>query len=163
MAVIAKNEKSAALEADAYHFRIDSLNSLLALVALLMAAFFPTWGYMFDHLGSIGIALFMTAIGLYSARNNAHQLIDRIPDASYFDLVRSAAKKVAGVHGTEKIGIQVYGPDAHVDIDIEVDPHMHVDQAHKISQQVRSSIQRDWPHVREVIVHVEPYYENDHT
>ena len=62
----------------------------------------------------------------------------------------------------EKIRIQRYGPDAHVDIDIEVKPSLTVDKAHKISQQVRREIQKAWPAVRDVTVHIEPYYANDH-
>lgn len=63
---------------------------------------------------------------------------------------------------TEKTRIQLYGPDAHVDIDIEVDPELSVQKAHKISQEVRIEIQKAWPAVRDVTVHIEPYYPNDH-
>jgi hypothetical protein len=97
-----------------------------------------------------------------AAKNNIHQLLDRTPDDSYFTLVRDAAMKASGVHATEKILIQVYGPDAHVSIDVEVDPHLSVEVAHEITQKVRHEIQVAWPAVRDVIVHVEPYYEGDH-
>ncbi|MCB1136629.1 MAG: cation transporter, partial [Chlamydiia bacterium] len=76
--------------------------------------------------------------------------------------VRTAALRVPGVRETEKIHLQVYGPDALVGIDIEVDPKMPVDEAHDITQKVRAEIQKDWPAVRDVIVHVEPYYPGDH-
>ncbi len=49
-----------------------------------------------------------------------------------------------------------------MDIDIEVDPTMSVDEAHRISQLVRVEIQKDWPAVRDVTVHIEPYFPNDH-
>jgi divalent metal cation (Fe/Co/Zn/Cd) transporter len=76
--------------------------------------------------------------------------------------VRDAAKSVDGVCDTEKIRIQQHGPNAHVDIDVEVDPHMTVERAHEISQKVRRAIQTAWPQVLDVTVHIEPYYENDH-
>ena len=56
----------------------------------------------------------------------------------------------------------MYGPDAHVSIDIEVEPTLSVEEAHEITQKVRQAIQVGWPSVRDVIVHVEPFYENDH-
>lgn len=158
----AKKHNSPALAADAIHYRIDSLSSLFATVALLLAAFLPSWSHVMDHIGAIAIALFMIGMGAYAVRKNLNQLLDTVPDEKYFDIVRKAAKKVPGVHDTEKLRIQLYGPDAHVDIDIEVDPLLPVEKAHLISQQVRVAIQQDWPQVRDVIVHIEPYYPGDH-
>jgi cation diffusion facilitator family transporter len=158
----AEQAHSPALAADAVHYRIDSLTSLLATIALLVASFWPEWGLMIDHLGAIIIALFMMGIGFLASRANFHQLMDRVPESRFFKLVQEAALKPHGVEGTEKIRIQQYGPDAHVDIDIEVNPSLTVAKAHKISQQVRLEIQKSWPAVRDVTVHIEPYYENDH-
>ena len=158
----AKKSHSPALAADAYHYRIDSLTSLLATIALLIAALWPDWSLLVDHLGAISIAIFMIGLGFVSARENFNQLTDRTPDSKFFDIVRQAALKASGVEGTEKIRIQCYGPDAHVDIDVEVQPNLTVDKAHKISQQVRLEIQKAWPAVRDVTVHIEPYYVNDH-
>ena len=76
--------------------------------------------------------------------------------------VRNAAMTVTGVCDTEKIRIQQYGPDAHVDIDVEVDPTLSVEQAHTISQHVRTKIQIAYPNVQDVVVHIEPYYPDDH-
>ncbi|NGX58250.1 MAG: Ferrous-iron efflux pump FieF [Chlamydiae bacterium] len=158
----AKVNNSPALKADAVHFRIDALNSLFAAVALLLVAFFPSFSTTFDHFGAMLIAALMVVIGINAARNNIHQLMDRKPDKKYFDLIRESAMSVDGVLDTEKLRIQLSGPDAHVDIDIEVDPVMNVVEAHRISQQVRASIQKVWPAVRDVVVHIEPYYPNDH-
>lgn len=158
----AKKQQSPALAADAIHYRIDSLTSLFATVALVFAAYFPSWSLTFDHLGAIFIAVLMVGMGLYAARNNLHQLMDRIPEDRFFNTVRQAAKHVEGVLETEKIRIQRYGPDAHVDIDIEVDPGLTVEVAHAISQKVRVEIQKAWPAVRDVTVHIEPYYSGDH-
>jgi len=158
----AKKSQSLALMADAAHYRVDSLTSILATISLGVAAFLPKWSHLIDHLGAISIAILMVFLGFLSVKNNLNQLLDRVPDNRYFDLVRKAAKKIAGVQDTEKIRIQLTGPDAHVDIDIEVDPQMRVEDAHTISQHVRVAIQQDWPAVRDVTVHVEPYYPNDH-
>ncbi len=158
----AKKENSPALEADAIHYRIDGLTSLFALIALILAAYYPAWSLYFDHAGALSIAILMIGFGIYSGSHNFNQLVDRVPDQQFFDRVREAALGVAGVCDTEKIRIQLYGPDAHVDIDIEVEPQLSVELAHQISQQVRAEIQKAWPAVRDVTVHIEPYYPNDH-
>lgn len=162
MVMIARREKSEALMAEAFHFRADSINSALALFALLIAAMLPQASWYADRIGAIGIALFMCAVGCIAAKKNIDQLLDRIPDEELFMRVRNAAMTVTGVCDTEKIRIQQYGPDAHVDIDVEVDPTLSVEQAHTISQHVRTKIQIAYPNVQDVVVHIEPYYPDDH-
>lgn len=159
---VAEAQKSPALLAEAMHFRTDSLNSVLALVALGAAALFPQISGICDRIGALLIATCMCGMGLFAAKKNLNQLLDRIPETEFFEKVKQAAMRVKGVLGTEKIRIQHYGPDAHVDIDVEVDPLLSVEVAHTISQHVRSSIQHEWPQVQDVTVHIEPFYENDH-
>jgi cation diffusion facilitator family transporter len=161
MVKVAVAEHSPALAADAMHYRIDSVTSLLAVVALLASAYFPSWKFVIDEAGAFLIAVFMIFLGIHASRENFHQLTDRIPDPSFFSKVRAAAHQVDGVRGTEKIRIQSYGPDAHVNIDVEVEPCLTVDSAHEISRQVRLKIQETWPAVRDVTVHIEPFYVND--
>lgn len=157
-----RQQHSPALAADAVHYRLDSLTSLVAAVTLGVAAVWPASGLIIDHFGAICIAFFMIGMGVAAAQKNFHQLTDKVPDSQFFSIVKTAALKARGVQGTEKIRIQQYGPDAHVDIDVEVNPLLTVEKAHKISQQVRLEIQKAWPSVRDVTVHIEPYYVNDH-
>lgn len=159
---VAQKQQSPALLADAWHYRVDSLTSLFATAALVMVAFFPQYSQVIDHLGAAIISIVMIFFGLAAARNNLNQLIDHVPNDEFFEKVKRAAMRVKGVLGTEKTRIQMYGPDAHVDIDIEVDPTLTVEKAHKISQQTRIEIQKEWPQVRDVTVHVEPFYQGDH-
>jgi cation diffusion facilitator family transporter len=159
---VAKRKNSPALAADAVHYRVDGLTSLFATIALIAAAFFPEWSIIIDHFGAIVIAILMVGLGINAIRNNLSQLMDKAPHSDYFECVRKAARRVKDVLDTEKIRIQIYGPDAHVDIDVEVDPQLPVETAHKISQQVRAEIQKEWPSVRDVTVHIEPYYPDDH-
>jgi cation diffusion facilitator family transporter len=158
----AEKEKSQALLAEAFHFRADGCNSFFALIALGTGALFPELSWLCDRIGAICIALFMCGMGLIAAKKNLNQILDRIPEKELFTKVETIAKSVEGVRDTEKIRIQLYGPDAHVDIDVEVDPDLSVEKAHEISQRVRYAIQMHWPQVQGVMVHIEPYYENDH-
>jgi cation diffusion facilitator family transporter len=158
----AKKQNSPALAADAAHYRIDSMTSLFAMIALISASFLPQFSQLFDHVGAALIALFMVGVGINAARSNMHQILDRIPHDGYFEKVKEAASRAVGVLGTEKIRIQQYGPDAYIGIDIEVDPELSVKVAHGISQKVRYEIQKELPEVRDVMVHVEPFYPNDH-
>ncbi len=153
----AKQQNSPALLADAVHYRIDGVNSLFAFIALVFAAYFPAYSQLIDHIGAVFIAGLMVVIGTLAAKNNIHQLLDRVPEEKYFAIVRDAAMSVDGVRATEKLLIQLYGPDSHISIDIEVDPLLSVEVAHDIAKAVRRKIQLCWPCVRDVIVHIEPF------
>ena len=155
-----ERKESTALLAEGFHYRVDAATSIVATVGLLAASQFPQQGHRIDLICAALLALVMVVLGAAAARENFHQLLDRTPDQAHFAQVKSAALRVAGVRGVEKVRIQHAGPDAHVDI--EVDPEMNVAAAHVITQHVRAEIQRDWPSVREVVVHVEPYYPGDH-
>lgn len=158
----ARRHESRAMETEALHYRVDAANSLLASIVLALAALLPLYSHILDHLGASIIAIMMIVSGLKSAKRNLDQLLDARPDSAHFKKIKKAAMAVPGVFDTEKIAIQQYGPDAHVDIDIEVDPALQVEHAHKISQQVRVKIQESWPSVQNVTVHIEPYYPDDH-
>lgn len=157
-----REHQSAALISEAAHYRIDAITSLLATIAVLVASWSNEFGLTIDRLSGALLAVVMIALGLHAARQNIRQLVDHVPHDEHFDQVRTSALKIEGVHDVEKVRIQHAGPDAHVDIDIEVDPTMTVADAHVITQQVRAQIQADWPYVLEVVVHVEPYYPGDH-
>ncbi|WP_437206142.1 cation diffusion facilitator family transporter [Planctomicrobium sp. SH664] len=159
---VSQRTRSSALQSEAMHFQIDTLTSAIAMLTLLAAAFFPNWSSQLDHAGGTLLAGVMVVLGLIASRENMNQLLDRVPQAEDFARVRQAAMAVEGVLGVEKIRIQHAGPDAHVDIDIEVDPQITVDASHQIAQHVRARIQSEWPSVREVVVHVEPFYPGDH-
>lgn len=158
----AKAYHSPAIAADAYHYRIDGGTSLIAAIALFLASYFPALGQQIDTLGAILISILMVVIGGLASKSNLDQMVDRKPDPIFFKRIRKAAQSVTGVKGTEKIRIQQYGPNAHVNIDVEVDPKLDVESAHKISQKVRAAIQKEWPNVLDVIVHIEPFYPGDH-
>jgi cation diffusion facilitator family transporter len=158
----AQKTDSPALAADAMHYRVDSITSVFAMIALLLGSFSPRFSHLFDHIGAALISIFMMIVGLNAARKNMNQLTDKIPNQDYFDRIKKAALNTPGVKGTEKIRMQLFGPDAHVNIDIEVEPKLTVEVAHEISQKVRVEIQKEMPQVRDVIVHMEPYYPDDH-
>ncbi|MDP7014427.1 MAG: cation diffusion facilitator family transporter [Pirellulaceae bacterium] len=159
---VARRESSTALLAEAHHFRVDAITSLLAGIGLIIATQIPAYAHLADHLFSMVLAAIMIGFGGVAAVENLNQIMDRTPDPASFERVRSTSLGVVGVLEVEKIRIQRAGPDAHVDIDIEVDPESSVRAAHSIAQQVRAAIQTDWPAVRDVTVHVEPFYEGDH-
>ena len=65
---------------------------------------------MCDHLGAIVIAMLLRGIGVFAAKNNINQLLDRVPAQEFFDKVKMAAMRINGVLATEKSGVNSTGP-----------------------------------------------------
>lgn len=154
---LARREQSTALLAEAAHYRADALTSFIATLTLLLAGLLPEQVWMVDAIGALLLSGVMVLLGLLAMRENARQLLDEAAPAERMVEIRSAAMAVSGVLGTEKLAVQTSGPDAHVDIDVEVCGDLSVQDGHAIAQQVRLEIQRTWPAVRDVIVHIEPH------
>jgi len=159
---VAKKSHSSALLADAYHIRSDAISSLIAFISLTLALIFPSLGSVLDHTGAFFIAFLMLLTGVSSLKENLFQLLDKKPTEDYLNTIKNAALSINGALGVEKLRVMRYGPDAHVDIDLEVDPLMSVMNAHRIAQHVRAKIQDTLPEVQDVMVHIEPYFEGDH-
>ena len=99
----ARKRNSPALAADAVHYRVDMANSLIATLALGFAAIFPWIGGILDHLGALFISILMACLGIYAAKQNLNQVIDRVPDQEILSPCPEGFKpKVDGVLGTEK-------------------------------------------------------------
>jgi len=136
--VIANETKSAVLAANAWHHRTDSLSSIVALFGIGLAKY----GYpLFDPLagmmvGGMILKAAVADIGVEAVRE--------LTDASIEPEVRERAvqwaETVEGVERVARLRSRQMGPYSHVDMVIEVHPHLSVTTAHQIAQRVRSAL-----------------------
>jgi cation diffusion facilitator family transporter len=66
----AKLRNSPALLSDAVHYRLDAINSLFAMFALVIAAYVPKYSQVIDHIGAVLIAILMITVGTIAAKEN---------------------------------------------------------------------------------------------
>ncbi|MDQ6760618.1 MAG: cation transporter, partial [Acidobacteriota bacterium] len=85
------------------------------------------------------------------------QLMDTMPDPNLLEQIRATALSVAGVLAVEKCYARKTGFKYHVDLHLEVDPHMTVHDSHGIATQTRNRIRKNLDWVADVLVHVEPH------
>jgi cation diffusion facilitator family transporter len=152
----ARRTGSAALSADSRHDFVDLLSGIVALVALLLAIFFPAF-HSADHWGGFVIGVIVIFLGLHVARDTTLQLMDTMPDEAQMVQIRAAALRVPGARGVEKCFARKTGLRYHVDLHLEVDPAMTVLASHEIARAVKFNIRNELDWVADVLVHVEPY------
>lgn len=149
--------RSAALLADASNDSVDILSGFAALCALSLTLYDPARFLAADHYGGFAVGLLVILLGIRVVRDTAYELMDTMPEERRMAEIRAVALAAPGVLGVEKCFARKTGFQYHVDIHLEVDPHLTVWASHEIATQVRFKIrgQLDW--VADVLVHVEPY------
>jgi cation diffusion facilitator family transporter len=147
---------SASLLADAYNDGIDMISGLTAMVALGLTLYSAERFPHADHYGGFVIGLIMLLTGVKVARATGLQLMDTMPSDDLMNRVRGVALAVQGVAGVEKCYARKTGLQYHVDLHLEVDPHMTVREGHDIASRARDQIKAELNWVADVLVHIEP-------
>jgi len=70
--------------------------------------------------------------------------------------IKEIAKPVAGVIEIEKCYVRKTGMTFNVDMHIVVDGNLSVTKGHDIAHEVKNEIQKKFPEIADVLIHVEP-------
>jgi cation diffusion facilitator family transporter len=149
--------RSAALTADAWNDSVDILSGSVALIAVLLAVYDPGRLRDADRYGGFLIGLIVIFMGFRVVRETALQLMDTMPDAGQMEALRAEALLVPGALGIDKCYARKTGLRYHVDLHLEVDPHLTVLESHEIARAVKRHLKNRLDWVADVLVHVEPH------
>ncbi|HET7558904.1 MAG TPA: cation diffusion facilitator family transporter, partial [Limnochordia bacterium] len=143
---------SAALIADGQHARVDGLTSLAVLIGAAGAWLgIP----VLDPLVGIAITLMILGIVRDSARAVFRRLLDGIEPETIV-AIRSVTAQVSGVKGVNDVRARWAGHAVMVDLSIAVDDELNVRDAHAVAGEVEHALLHAIPHLRQVLVHVDP-------
>ena len=142
---------SAFLLSDAVHTRSDVLVTIGVLITVALVEL----GYpKLDVFTAFGIAGFIAWAGIGVLRSNLSYLSDTaMMDAT---VVEAVVTKVPGVASAHKIRTRGAPGAIHVDLHIQIAPHLNVVQAHRVTHWVIEAIKREIGGVTDVLVHTEP-------
>ncbi len=150
---VARALRSDMLRANAWHHRTDAVSSLVVLAGVGGAmAGFP---YL-DAVAAIGVAGFIVKIGWDLAFRSVRELIDTALEPERVEAIRRAILAVDGVRSLHMLRTRRMGPDALVDVHIQVDPRLSVSEGHQIGETVRRRLIEQIDEVADVTVHVDP-------
>lgn len=144
--------KSDILVSDAMHTRADILTSLSVIITLVVIKLgFP----VLDAIATIIITLFIAKAAFEIVHQTSRVLCDT---AVIVDLkkIEGVVLSIEGVKTCHKIRTRGRPDDIYVDLHVQVNPAMHIDQAHKISTLIEEAIKKNIPEVTDVVVHMEP-------
>ncbi len=154
---VGRRTGSMAIIANAWDHRADALCALAVLIGLGAVRWGgPAYAWA-DEAAAIlvVVAILSTGTSLYYA--SARALLDLQADDELVNAIRQTAGDVEGVEAVEKLWVRKTGLEYLADIHVEVDAYMTVEEGHCIAHQVKDRLLGDFPTLRDVLVHLEPY------
>jgi cation diffusion facilitator family transporter len=144
--------KSDILVSDSMHTRADIFTSLSVIVSLIAIKLGVP---IIDPLITMLISLFIGFAAFEIAKQGSDILCDT---AVFLDdrKIKDVVMKVKGVRACHKIRSRGRIDDVHIDLHVHVNPDMHIDNAHQISDRIEEAIKTAIPGVTDIVVHMEP-------
>jgi cation diffusion facilitator family transporter len=142
---------SAFLLSDAAHTRSDILVTAGVMVGTALVYLGQPWA---DPVAALCVAVFIVIAGVRVLSQN----LDYLLDAAQVDVsvVQQLACGIAGVASAHKVRTRGAPGAIHVDLHIQIAPHLDVVQAHRVTHWVIDAVKQGIPGVLDVVVHTEP-------
>ena len=151
--VNARRIDSGALMADAWHHRSDALSSVGALIGIAGSRLgFP----IADPIASVVICLFIEKAAYEIFMDAVNKMVDKACEDEVEMEFMQCAKIQDGVLGVDLLHTRVFGNQIYVDIEIMVDGGKTLQEAHGIAERVHDAIEKSFPKVKHIMVHVNP-------
>jgi divalent metal cation (Fe/Co/Zn/Cd) transporter len=83
-------------------------------------------------------------------------MVDHACDPETEDAIRSCAAMQDGVIRVDILRTREFGRKIYVDLEISADENLTLREAHDIAQKVHDTIEKTFPEVKHIMVHVNP-------
>lgn len=149
----AKKIDSSALMADAWHHRSDAFSSIGALIGIAGARLgFP----VMDSIASLVIFVFIVKAAVDIFKDAIDKMVDHSCDEETEKQIYDCVMKNENVLGVDLLQTRIFGNKIYVDVEIQADASYTLQEAHDIAEAVHDEIERNFPKVKHIMVHVNP-------
>jgi len=161
---LGKELNSDALIVNAYEHRSDVYSSLAALVgigfAVLGGKLGIEWLEYADPVAGVVVALMILKMAWSLGKESINNTLDHVLGDDDSVELKKAALEIEGVRKIGELHARVHGYYVIVDIKVSVDPHMTVEEGHRIGKKVKKKLLK-MENVHNVFVHINPYNEDE--
>lgn len=149
----AKKIDSSALMADAWHHRSDAFSSIGALVGISGAMLgFP----VMDSVASLVIFIFIVKASYDIFKDAMDKMVDHSCDEETEKQIYDCVMKNENVIAIDLLQTRIFGNKIYVDVEFQADPSYTLLEAHHIAETVHDDIEKNFPKVKHIMVHVNP-------
>lgn len=154
---VGKKHKSYAMIAEAKNMRNDILMSGLVFFGVFLNKIGLSW---MDPLVGVIMSGIIIKVAWEVFEENAHELMDGLREEEMWIYEKIfEACKMCGASNPHKVRVRKIGGKFDIDMDVEVNEHMSVREAHNITKCIKEKL-CDTKSIYDVVIHVEPE-END--
>ncbi|MBQ6197439.1 MAG: cation transporter [Lachnospiraceae bacterium] len=150
----ARRIRSGALKAEAWHHRSDALSSVGALIGIAGARF---GSLILEPVASLVISVFILKAAVDIFREAVDNMVDHAADTETEEAIRRCVSARQGVMRIDSLRTRQFGRRIYVDLEIAADGKQSLQEAHGIAQQVHDEIEKSFPEVKHIMVHVNPF------
>ena len=149
----AKKLNSTAFKADAWHHRSDALSSVGSFIGIGLAKLgFP----IMDPIASLVICLFILKVAFDISKDALDKMLDTSCEKGLENNIRSFIEKQPGVEGIDLLYTRQFGNKIYIDLEIAAKGEITLFEAHEIAENVHSNVEKEFPNVKHVMIHVNP-------
>lgn len=149
----AKLINSAAFLADAWHHRSDAFSSIGSLIGIGGAMLgFP----VMDSVASVVICLFIVKVA-YDISKDA--LVKMLDTSCGEDYEKRLSEHIAGQQDVASVDLlrsRMFGNRVYIDLEISVDGNKSLRDAHEVAERVHQNVERQFPDIKHIMIHVNP-------
>ena len=156
--VAAKKINSSALKADAWHHRSDALSSVGSLVGVVGAMCGVP---VLDSVACLVICAMILIAAVRIFIDAVKKMTDESCDEKTENEIREFLKACEGVESVHELMTRLFGNRIYVIIEIACKRDLPLYKAHEIAETVHAGVESNFPSVKHVTVHVNPYEENE--
>ena len=143
------------LLSDSYHTATDILVSISVILTLVAVKLGWFW---LDTVAAIIIAVMIGIAAWKIIKQGSMVLCDQAILSE--EAIIGLAMEVDGVQGCHKVRSRGRQDDLQIDLHIQVDSAATIDEAHQIGHCVADAVRQEFEGVSDVVVHVEPHYQD---
>lgn len=149
----AKLIHSSAFLADAWHHRSDAFSSIGSLIGIGGAMLgFP----VMDSVASVVICLFIVKASYDILKDGVVKLLDTSCGETYDRKMEEYIAEQDGVVCVDSLRSRMFGNKVYIDLEIQVDGEKSLRDAHKVAQHIHDEVERAFPDVKHIMIHLNP-------
>ena len=149
----AEKINSVSLKAAAWDHRADVLSTAGAMLGIMLSRYGFLAG---DLIASLIVCIFIIRTSYKVFKEAIGQMTDKSCDDEFLQNLRKCILSVDGVLGIDLLQVRAFGNKYYVDLEIKEDGAISLSDAHKVAEQVHDAIEKQYPVVKHIMIHVNP-------
>ena len=149
----AKKMDSPAFKADAWHHRSDAFSSIGSFIGIGLAKLgIPEM----DPVASLVICLFILKVAYEISKDALDRMLDTSCGKETEQIIAAFVGKQPGVERVDLLHTRKFGNKIYIDLEIAAKGSITLFEAHEIAESVHNSVEKEFPSVKHVMIHVNP-------